>query len=174
MELCTYGIQITLANFINFIIAFGIALLFGRLPEMAVFYFIFVSLRYFCGGYHADSYGRCFALFAATCLLYLLMVAGVMACGGSQGVLLASAMGVLGTCIWKRAPIEHINRPFTPEERKKFRGKCVGLYLFWSIFGIALWIWAKGTLSAGFISVFIIIAFYMAAGRRRTYEEETA
>lgn len=72
-EACSYGIQITIANLINFVIAFSIGFLSKSVIEIAVFYCVFVSLRFFCGGYHAKSYGKCFSLFAVTCLSYLVM-----------------------------------------------------------------------------------------------------
>ncbi len=67
LEVCSYGLQITLANLINFIIMLSIGILYGAPWEMGIFYAVFISLRFFCGGYHADTYRKCFLMFGITC-----------------------------------------------------------------------------------------------------------
>lgn len=174
MDSCAYGIQITIANIINFIIAFGIGILSKSLIEMAVFYVIFVSLRFFCGGYHARSYGRCFSLFALTCLAYVAVLHGIWEYAGNSFWLLRMAIIFLGICIWIKAPIEHTNRPFTSEERKLFRKKSIQLFLAWSTIGIILWVVRLEHLSSGVACAFVIIAGYMLAERGEKDEEENA
>lgn len=174
VESCTYGLQITIANLINFAIAFSVGVLTKSLVEMALFYGIFVSLRFFCGGYHAKSYGRCFSLFTITCSVYPIMLNGILTYVGNTFLLLTAAISLLGMCIWVKAPIEHTNRPFTTEERKLFRKRSIQLFLMWSIVGIILWIEQLERLSVGFICVFWIISIYMLVGRREKDEEENA
>ncbi len=166
IEICRYGIQISMANLINFCIAFGIGIMLHAVAEIVIFYVAFVSLRFFCGGYHADSYGKCFFLFAVTCLAHLALVEGFAALGGNSGVLLAAALAVLGACVLVKAPIEHSNRPFAEWERKHFRKRSMQMYLLWSGIGVILWALRAERLSAGLTSVFIIISVYMIVGRR--------
>lgn len=174
IQSCVYGIQITMANMINFAIAFSIGLLTKSLAEIALFYGIFVSLRFFCGGYHAESYGRCFFLFALTCLVYLAMLNGILRYAGNLFWVLGTAIIFLGICILVKAPIENTNRPFTLEERKLFRKRSMQLFLIWSIVGIVLWIEELEHLSAGFACVFVIIAIYMLVERGEKDEEKSA
>lgn len=174
IESCTYGLQITMANLVNFTIALSVGVLTKSLVEIALFYGIFVSLRFFCGGYHAKSYGRCFCLFAITCLAYPIMLNGILTYVGNTFLLLIVAIFFLGICIWVMAPIEHTNRPFTTEERKLFRKRSIQLFLIWSIVGIILWIEQLERLSVGFICVFWIVSIYMLVGRREKDEEENA
>ena len=174
VEICTYGIQITIANLINFVIAFGIGLITGSLTKIALFYTIFVSLRFFCGGYHAKSYSRCFFLFAGTCLFYLAMLNGILIYIGNTFWLFIVAVILLGICILLKAPIEHTNRPFTVEERKRFRKRSIQLFLLWSVIGIISWIWPIEDLFVGLICVFLITSIYMLVERGRKYEEENA
>lgn len=174
IESCAYGIQITIANMINFVIAFSIGLITKSLTKIALFYTIFVSLRFFCGGYHAKSYGRCFFLFAVTCFSYLIMLNGILIYIGSEFWLFVAAMVFLGICILIKAPIEHTNRPFTAEEKKLFRKRSIQLFLLWSVIGIILWIWQMEDLFVGLICVFLIISIYMLVERGKKYEEENA
>lgn len=174
VESCTYGIQITIANLINFVIAFSIGLITGSLTKIALFYTIFVSLRFFCGGYHAKSYSRCFFLFAVTCLFYLAMLNGILIYIGNEFWLFIVAVILLGNCILTKAPIEHTNRPFTAEERKLFRKRSIQLFLLWSVVGFVLWIWQLEDLFIGLICVFLIVSIYMLIERREKHEEKNA
>lgn len=174
VESCTYGIQITIANLINFVIAFSIGLITGSLTKIALFYTIFVSLRFFCGGYHAKSYGRCFFLFAVTCLFYLTMLNEILRYIGNEFWLFIVAVILLGICILTKAPIEHTNRPFTAEERKLFRTRSIQLFLFWFVVGFVSWIWQMEDIFVGLICVFLIISIYMLIERGEKHEEENA
>ncbi len=77
---------------------------------------VFVSIRIFSGGYHANSYGKCFTLFAITCFLYLFMVQEILLYGGNQTVLFLAAVVFLGGMILKKAPIAHVNRPLSQKQ----------------------------------------------------------
>lgn len=61
-----YGFEITIANMINGLIVLSVGLGLNMLAEAILFYLVFVSLRFFCGGYHADSYIKCFFSFWLT------------------------------------------------------------------------------------------------------------
>lgn len=172
-ELCTYGIQITLANLINFVIAFSIGFITNSLVEMSIFYVVFVSLRYFCGGYHAKSYGQCFSLFGITCLSYLLIRNGILKYTENAMWLWIMAAALLGICVFLKAPIEHINRPFTEEERKLFRKRSIQVYIIWLMAGTILWMAQMEHLAVCFIGVFFIVSIFMIIERRNEHEEES-
>ena len=62
-ETYEYGLQITFANFFNACIVVGIGFFLCSINEAILFYLLFVGLRIYCGGYHANTYGRCFTTF---------------------------------------------------------------------------------------------------------------
>ena len=163
-----------MANIINFIIAFSIGFCMKSLLEIAVFYVIFVSLRFFSGGYHAKSYFRCFCLFAVTCLSYLVIINAIWVYLNNIVWLWIVSLIFLGMCIFVKAPIEHRNRPFTTEERRLFRKRSFQLYLMWSFVGIIIWWFRLERLSVCFIGVFLIISIYMMVERREEDEKESA
>ena len=109
VEMCNYGILISIANLLNFIIAFCIGCFTNSLLEIGLFYIIFVSIRFFTGGYHADSYGKCFLLFAITCMVHLGIVKLIVASVNNQVWIIIIAISLLGGCILKCAPIENEN-----------------------------------------------------------------
>lgn len=109
-ETYEYGFEITIANLVNGLIVLLIGAGFHRLPDAVLFYLVFVSLRFFCGGYHADSYLGCFLSFALTTALCL-MISGLAV----QYVKVAAGLSFMATMalwiyIFRMAPIEHENR----------------------------------------------------------------
>lgn len=160
-DLYEYGFQITLANLLNFVIAFLIGVIFRSVIEVALFYCVFISLRFFCGGYHADSYGKCFMLFAITNLLCLYAGRILASFGNITGLLFFMSALWLAWCIWKKAPIEHYNRPLCKVEKAFFKKRAGQVYCFWTGIGIILCFFSSRQLVANLISTFIAISILM-------------
>ena len=63
--------------------------------------------------------------------------------------------------IYKKAPIEHENRPFMEEERKKFRKKSFEVYVGWviicSIFRIFGQFSYQAVLTMSFLAVLVLM-----------------
>lgn len=161
LELSEYGLQITMANIINFMIMCVTGLLFCSMGEMLLFYAVFVRLRVFCGGYHADSYRKCFCMFALTCVAAMLGIRIVAIHGISQLIVLNSAAFVQFICIYKWAPIEHVNRPATAEEKRHFRKKAFRIFITWFMIGIYLWYQQQYRFVTAVINGFLLVSIYM-------------
>lgn len=161
LELSEYGLRITIANIINFMIMSTIGLAFGALWEMLLFYAVFVSLRVFCGGYHADSYGKCFCMFALTCTAAMLGRKMTAVQGVAQALALTITALIQLFCICKWAPMEHRNRPATVEEKSRFRKKSIWIFIFWTIAGIGLWHQQQYKFVTSVINGFLLVSIYM-------------
>lgn len=156
-----YGFEITIANFINALIIIFIGLCLHSIKEAILFYMVFVSLRYFCGGYHADSYIKCFLSFALTSVICLGISTWFVWIQKGLWIMFWAVTAGLGGCIWKKAPIENENRPITSEERRIFRKRSIQVYCFWTSVGIILWMADQRKLIATLISTFIAISILM-------------
>lgn len=132
VEVYEYGCQITLANIINFIIVLVIGLIFKSVIQAGIFYLSFISLRIFCGGYHANSYNKCFCVFGSTCSICILL-GHFLEKISLLTFISAGSLILLGVCIYKMAPIENENRPLEEEEKRKFRLKSWEVYGFWGV-----------------------------------------
>lgn len=125
-----YGFQITMANITNALIVLLIGILTNSIMRVLLFYAVFVSMRIFCGGYHAKTYTRCFCLFGTTCLVCTMMSYGIMEFGDINLVIVIA--GILqGLCIYQMAPIENENHPLSVGEKKKFRLYSIIVYIVW-------------------------------------------
>ena len=161
LEICSYGLQITLANLINFMIMLFIGIMYGTPWEMGIFYVVFISLRFFCGGYHANTYGKCFLMFGMTCFLAMTVSGLFIKMGQGIFLLFLAVAVVLGTYIQKRAPIEHVNRPLSADEKYCFKRRGVQVHTFWFMMGMLFWYLQEKTFLAGIVSAFIMVLIYM-------------
>lgn len=60
-----YGFEITIANMINGLIVLSVGLGLNMLAEAILFYLVFVSLRFFCGGVSCRQLYKMFLFFWA-------------------------------------------------------------------------------------------------------------
>lgn len=161
-EFYEYGFQITIANIFNALIVLLVGILMDCFLNMILFYFVFVSLRFFCGGYHADTYSRCFQLFGVTCfieagcgkLLSFVRVEWV-------GVILLAGFVVLGACIYLWAPIEHKNKILTNQEKKHYRTCCWTVYVFWLVVSVVLVIMGRAVFMSYVAIALILVSIFM-------------
>ncbi len=124
-----YGFEITIANMINGLIVLSVGLGLNMLAEAILFYLVFVSLRFFCGGYHADSYIKCFFSFGLTTIVCLSF--SVRLAQYEELILIPFWITavILGWHIIKMAPIEHKNRILIEDERRIFRRRSIQIYI---------------------------------------------
>lgn len=170
-KLYEYGFEIMLANITNALIVLTIGILSSSLLEMTLFYFIFVSLRFYCGGYHAESYFKCFKLFALTCLLSLMIGKLIIYCRVQEMFLVASLI-VQGLCIYQMAPIENINKRLSQKEKAVFRKKSWLVYCFWIVIGIFLIFLGQERLTSAFSATFILVSTFMITEKTGGSEDE--
>jgi accessory gene regulator B len=63
-DIYIYAFELSLSTAANVCVSLAIAVLFRRLPEWIAFTAVFVSLRRFVGGHHAQSHLACIATYA--------------------------------------------------------------------------------------------------------------
>ena len=160
-----YGFEITIANMINGLIVLSVGLGLNMLAEAILFYLVFVSLRFFCGGYHADSY------IIIVCLSFSVRLAQY-----EELILIPFWITavILGWHIIKMAPIEHKNRILIEDERRIFRRRSIQIYIFWLVVGIILWMVRLVQMETSLISAFIAITILMRIGGISNYEKRSA
>lgn len=73
-DLYEYAVYIILASALHIATIIVLGLFFNLLVESLVFYFSFIAIRKFAGGYHAKTPSRCY-LFSVISSIILLLVA---------------------------------------------------------------------------------------------------
>ena len=169
-----YGFEITIANMINGLIVLSVGLGLNMLAEAILFYLVFVSLRFFCGGYLADSYIKCFFSFGLTTIVCLSF--SVRLAQYEELILIPFWITavILGWHIIKMAPIEHKNRILIEDERRIFRRRSIQIYIFWLVVGIILWMVRLVQKDTSLISAYIALKILMRIGGISNYEKRSA
>lgn len=116
-----YGIELILATILNTIVVFIIGILIGRFAETAIFLVTFAILRSFTGGYHASSHLKCLLVFIASFMANMTILWILP----SNYILLfsAAATTIALLFIFLFAPVEHENKPFEEDEKRKYKIK---------------------------------------------------
>lgn len=137
-----YGIEISISSFLNIFLVLLLGIIINHIAESIIFLLLFILIRSFTGGYHADTYFRCNLLMCITFILtalansifsnkFSLLIIIVLICVTE---LIVSILG----------PIENKNKPIDDSKRIKLKIigivitliiNCTGLFLSRSYLG---------------------------------------
>lgn len=123
-EVYIYGIELILSFIISTSIIMLIGMALGQLIQTLTFLVVFVGLRRFTGGYHANSYFIC-KMFTIGTYLIVLLLSNISNIDIPQ-IAIITILGLLIIIIW--GPIENPNKPLTLNEKK--RNKIIALLLY--------------------------------------------
>lgn len=154
-----YGMELLLSDVLNTIIVLLIALLSHTLPAVIVFIVVFMGLRRFVGGYHANSHLSCMFTLVIVMLVFsygICNISGQLAQIFSIGFTIISFPVIF--CI---APVPHPNKPMSEEKGVKLRKRSYILTVAMSIAAIALLVFQYQKLSL-YVSSGILLSAIMA------------
>jgi len=129
-----YAFQIIIGSAVKAAAMALISLLLGIFKETVAVMAFFISLRVIAGGFHMDTYGKCFAASTAIFLLSGALVKYVGPYLGTvQIAILAAAVFFLGLgAVIKWAPADTPNKPITKlEQIKRLKKMSAGYFLVW-------------------------------------------
>lgn len=118
LDIYIYGFEVLISGALSLFIGLILGLMFSQLMECIVFLIVFVTLRKYCGGYHADTYLKCNTVFA----INIAIVMAILKLDFEYSFAFHIMLCVL--CIltyFVLSPIENIYKPITDEEKKKYR-----------------------------------------------------
>ncbi len=154
-----YGMELLISDVLNTIIVLLIALISHMLPAVVVFIAVFMGLRRFVGGYHANSHFSCMFTLVVVMLVFsygICNISGQVAPIFSIGFI-AVALPVI-FCI---APVPHPNKPMSEEKGIRLRKQSIILAVALSVAVIALFVFQYHKLSL-YVSSGIMLSAIMA------------
>lgn len=131
LEIYIYGYEVLISSVIDFFIVLLIAVIFNRIILMTIFFTMFVSIRIYTGGYHADTFGKCKIVFIMICLLVTLTA--------YIRILLMPMIIIMmfyNATVFILAPVENINKPLTNCEKTKYRNISIVLSIIWTTIAV--------------------------------------
>lgn len=165
IDVYIYGYETVILGIIDFFIVLAVGFIFNKIITMLIFFAMFISVRLYTGGYHANTVLKCKVVFVLICIslvflsefkfpyyLYILM------------------MLLYVITSFFLAPIENYNKPLTSEEQMKYRRISIAMSIFCSIADVfsyffAIKICTTITVTAFFITLLMIIGEYGKGGK---------
>lgn len=114
-----YGFEVMISTLIGFLLIFTSGLLLGELTSAMIFYAMFIVVRQYTGGYHADSHLKCKLTMLGLCLLVLISVKYYISIFNFVWHLFFLTTYCVSVLLF--APVEHINAPLTDELKRRNR-----------------------------------------------------
>lgn len=145
IEIYKYGFETICSTIIGFVITFAIGMIFRMFFLSIVYYVIFVTIRQFTGGYHANSYFKCNLTFAVvTTLVFGFTKMAVY----SQTYTIPNHILFLVLSfivILHFVPVENENKPLDQKQKKRNRYIAIVLTLVISVLSCAVYIFSVKT-----------------------------
>lgn len=133
VEVYSYGLALLISFLFNTLVMLIVGGLIHRLIETLLFLAVFVLLRSFTGGYHADTFQKCmiitFSTYGSVIMLSSInVVLPVYFVAVLVGFFIVLAM----------APVEHPNKEISDRKKVHHKITSIALYLFFSVSGFLL------------------------------------
>ena len=154
-----YGMELLISDVLNTLIVLMIALISHTLPAVIIFIAVFMVLRRFVGGYHANSH--------LSCMLTLVMVMLVFSYGICNISGQTAQVFSISFCI---TPVPHPNKPMSAEKGIRLRKRSIILAAVLSVVVIALLIFHYQKLglyvSSGLLlsAIMALLGFFLNRG----------
>lgn len=130
-EIYLYGMKLTIYKLIYALIILSLCMILKRdIFELLLFYFSYMTIRKYAGGYHAPNIILCMFLFGLTYYLldYFLMLASNL---HFSVILILSTMLVI--LIYFNSPIDCGNKRLNDKEKRAYKRYTLCLSVFWLI-----------------------------------------
>lgn len=159
-----YGMELLLSDVLNTLIVLLIALISHTLPAVIIFSAIFMGLRKFVGGYHANSHLSCIFTLVVVMLIFSYGI-----CNVSEKYAWVVSIGFVVISIpvvFNLAPVPHPNKPVSDGKKAKLKKRSRILILFLSMLAFTLIIFRLNTISLYVSSGIFLSAFAAVMGSR--------
>lgn len=171
-DIYQYGIEITISSIFNAVLVLLCSLVLGDIFAGLIYFFIFVFLRSFTGGYHATTYFRCnltmVVTFIITFVLYKIIICFEFPLFVCEALAL---LNLIPIAVFSPVPNKH--KPLTDAQKKRSFKLSIIISSALSLIGLMclalkISIGAVIITTVTMISVLMIIEIFM---QRRGYHE---
>lgn len=116
---CSYGIDIMFSSIIQLLLILIISAFIGNIVETLLFFIMFIPLRIYAGGYHADSRGRCFIILVCVYIIFSFLVE--IESERLRAAIILAGMFFSMLMILIASPVLHTRKHLTNNEINVFR-----------------------------------------------------
>lgn len=169
-EIYVYGLELIITTFLGLA---SIVLVSGVLSEWSsawIFTGIFVPLRLCTGGYHADTYGKCFVI-SNLSYLSLLIIKKLT----ERRVPMLVWLVLLVIACWyigKNAPVLHRNQMINEQKQKRNRKMARVLLIVDVAVSLGLVIYQSQYVVMVALSIYLVVVFMMVADKKVVFRKK--
>lgn len=116
-----YGYILVCEVFVNIIVATIIAGISGEWLLVMLFLVIYIPLRSFCGGWHADKFWKC--TIYSNVIIVIMLICKEVVIGMNNILLLFCIFIACSICILGLAPVDTVTKPISEDEKKIYSKK---------------------------------------------------
>ena len=169
-EIYVYGLELIITTFLGLA---SIVLVSGVLSEWSsawIFTGIFVPLRLCTGGYHADTYGKCFVI---SNLSYLsLLIIKKLTEGRVPMLVWLVLLAIACWYIGKNAPVLHRNQMINEQKQKRNRKTARILLIVDVAVSLGLVIYQSQYVVMVALSIYLVAVFMMVADKKVVFRKK--
>lgn len=158
-----YGLELLISDMLNTLIVLLIALISHTLPAVIVFVAVFIGLRRFVGGYHANSHFSCMFTLIVVMLIFSYGICNVS--GQIIWILSTGFVALSLPIIFCIAPVPHPNKPMSEEKGVKLRRRSRILTVLLSVITVLLTLFHFNEISLYVSSGILLSAIAALLGR---------
>lgn len=149
-----YGYVLLCEVFLNIIIALAIGIVFSRTKELIFFLSMYIPLRSFCGGWHANKIWKCTVILNAILLLQVYGLEKLLSHLSIGTMLLMFFLNMI--CIFFIAPVETEMKRISHQEKHIYRRKIKLIFILHLIIMLILTLGSVYELIYSMMFVYII------------------
>lgn len=117
-DIYAYGFEILISSCISILTGLLISIAFSKIGEYIIFLIVFVTLRMFCGGFHADTYLKCNVIFVLNILCLMFIFEFIDYIPAFLCVVINSLCVITVVFL---SPTEDINKPISRKQKRKLK-----------------------------------------------------
>jgi len=125
-EICRYGLQQGFIIILNIVSTVAVGLVFDMLSQAVFFTAIYIPLRSYAGGYHANTALRCYIYSVLLMIAILLAIKHITISGFICIITLFLSFLVIATV----APVEDLNKPLDKMEKAVYKKRTIIISTF--------------------------------------------
>lgn len=114
-----YGMELMLTSVSEILFILLISIIAGNFVETSIFLAVFLPIRIYAGGYHADTRLRCFLIFVGVYILFSICIHILDWKQYEYAAILISVINIISVTLF--APLKNKNKKLTDAEVKKYK-----------------------------------------------------
>lgn len=118
-----YGYTLVLETLLNILVGIVIGLVFKAIDTIMIFWLLYIPLRIFCGGWHAEKSWQC--LIASNTILVFVIKAETMMIPEINAWFVVLLEILLALVLMILAPVPTKQKPIAAKEKSRFKRNCI-------------------------------------------------